>query len=586
MKYLSFEISGYRGITNPMIINLANNPLLPLIGINECGKTTILQAIYCFDETNDTGYDGMHLKNTLNLYQTDDEQEPLITATIEIAYSDLEKIVDEYNIEAKVKAKASEPTTEPNSFQKLTIPINRKGFSKKIRLERNLKTLKYRFNEEKFQSLNPIAKRIVRKMPFILYNDDFMDRPPNAVKIPSPIPSKLPEWVGIYNRLFNITNPKYSLFKLAVEEDARRKDSIISDVEEELNRRLSKAWRTFLLSKHGTINVRLKIVDNDEPEYPHLLEVKIVEKIGKKERHFNVVDRSKGFLWFFNFVMKLEFNPKVVGNKKDTIYLLDEPGSYLHSSAQEKLCVKLKDISEKNGNVIYCTHSHHLLNPEFIPINKIYVVEKEKDKNIRALPLTSYKPKKENTSAFQPLMDALQIPAFQFYNNDNPIIAAEGIYDKYVLELFVGIGFDFTVLPGVGAGSIARNIQFLNGFSKNYVAIWDNDVEGTKEYKKACKKFGEIEAERFSQLPRLGRHTRIMQQMFEGEELSRIRKNIGLSPDSDFEKTIATLYFSKPNKEKIKESLSEKTRENFSTLEKILIKLFIKSNEIRERSFR
>ncbi len=573
-----------------MTISLANNPLLPLIGINECGKTTILQAIYSFDEANDNGYEGKHLKDTLNLYKTEDEQEPLITATIETNYSNLEKIVEKYNIlkeaeaEAKVKPAASVAKTE--DFEKLKIPISKKDFSKNIKIERNLRTRKYQFKDDELEALNPIADKVVKEMPYILYNDDFMDRPPNSVKIPAEEPTDLTEWLSIYERLFNVTNPQYSLFKLVVEKDPRRRDSIISDVEEELNKRLSKAWETFLLSKHGKINVRLKTVENNDPENPYILEVQIVEKIGKKERYFNVVDRSKGFLWFFNFVMKLEFNPKLVSSRNDTIHLLDEPGSYLHSSAQEKLCIKLKDISEKNGTVIYCTHSHHLLNPEFIPLNKIYVVEKEKEKNIKAIPLTSYKPKKENRNAFQPLMDALQIPAFQFYNDDNPIIATEGIYDKYILELFVNIGFSFTVLPGTGAGSIAKNIQFLNGFSKNYVAIWDNDEEGIKEYKKACKNFGEIEAERFDLLPLIRKNSMIMQQMFEGEDISKIRKYLELSDESDFEKTIATLYFSVPEKGKIKKSLSQKTQENFSALEQILIKRFKKSNGIRDRRFR
>ena len=49
MKYLKFEIEGFRGISNKITIDLKNNSLIPLIGINECGKTTILQAIFCFD---------------------------------------------------------------------------------------------------------------------------------------------------------------------------------------------------------------------------------------------------------------------------------------------------------------------------------------------------------------------------------------------------------------------------------------------------------------------------------------------------------------------------------------------------------
>ncbi|MBC8183332.1 AAA family ATPase [candidate division KSB1 bacterium] len=582
MKYLSFEIRNYRGITEPLKIDIKDNSLIPLIGINECGKTTILQAIFCFDEANDTGYKGKHLKDTLNLYKTDDEKNPTIIADVEIKYRELEQIVHEYNIRIEAKKEGSGQRTDELK-EELLFATKRKDYKNAVRIQRDLLTKQYKFADKEFDYLNPIAKNIVRKLPYVLYNDDFVERPPNSVKIPLHHPDKLDEWLSIYERLFTITNSKYSLFKFVEEPDERRRSSIISDVEEELNKRLTKAWKTFLLDKQDTISVKLKIDHYDDPDFPNVLETKIIEKLGKKDRYFDVVDRSKGFLWFFNFVMKLEFNPKIIGKTKDTVYLLDEPGSYLHSSAQEKLCNKIKEISDRSGNVIYCTHSHHLLNPEFIPLNKIYIVEKEKNKNIKAAPLSIVKPKKENLSAFQPLLDALQIPAFDFYNNDNPIIAVEGIYDKYVIKMFVDLDFDYTILPGTSANSIVKNIQFLNGFLKNYIAIWDNDDEGRKEYNRALKLFGQKEGERFDKLPLLSKKTRKMEQMFENDDWEKIRAKLGLPPEADYEKIISILYFSNKSKlNELKLNLSNSTIRNFSTLGKIIEKRFVKSRKIRE----
>jgi predicted ATP-dependent endonuclease of OLD family len=50
MHYVSFMVSKYRAINN-LEIKL-DSKLIPLVGINECGKTTILQAIYSFDYLN------------------------------------------------------------------------------------------------------------------------------------------------------------------------------------------------------------------------------------------------------------------------------------------------------------------------------------------------------------------------------------------------------------------------------------------------------------------------------------------------------------------------------------------------------
>ena len=58
MEFLSFTISNYRAITDQIKITLKDKGLIPLVGINECGKTTILQSIFSFDFVNDSEYGG------------------------------------------------------------------------------------------------------------------------------------------------------------------------------------------------------------------------------------------------------------------------------------------------------------------------------------------------------------------------------------------------------------------------------------------------------------------------------------------------------------------------------------------------
>ena len=566
MKYVKFEIENYRGISEKLTIDLGTTSLIPLIGINECGKTTILQAIYCFDYINDASYQKKHLENTLNLYKTSDADLPTVTATIEFKSEELRDIIEDNN--AREEAKAEEAEEEEKTYTPLLIDIDimKNIYTNKVKIQRNIKTLKYRFIDKEFDGLQNIIKKIVSHSPYILYNDDFMDRPPNSIDIPNTKPPVLTDWSAIFERLFKLN--KYSLFDLNKETDERRIRSVISDVEENLNEKLSKAWRTFLLSNHGSLSVKLALKNSK-------LEINIVEKIGNKERFFDVADRSKGFLWFFNFVMKLEFNPKIAGNIKDTIFLLDEPGSYLHSTAQKKLCVKIKNISEKNGNVIYCTHSHHLLNPEIIRINQIYIVEKNKNKSITAIPLAKMNLQREKINAYQPILDALQIPIFDDFHSNSKIILVEGIYDRYTISIFCELDSDISIIPGTSAESIVKNLQFVIGFSKKYIAIWDNDEEGDKRYKMACKLFGEHEAMFFSKLPSNNEKTRKMEQMFENDDLKKICNTLNLPNNSSYEKIILDLYYNK-NKKKIVENISDATKKNFSSLSTMIKKGFEK----------
>ncbi len=71
MRYKKFIIRNYRAITGPLVIDLDKKSLVPIIGINESGKTTILHAIYAFDCFNDKFNEGgRHLEDTVNLYRT------------------------------------------------------------------------------------------------------------------------------------------------------------------------------------------------------------------------------------------------------------------------------------------------------------------------------------------------------------------------------------------------------------------------------------------------------------------------------------------------------------------------------------
>lgn len=593
MRYLSFEIRNYRAIEGPLVIDLEKSNLVPLVGINECGKTTILQAIYCFDNSNDEEYDGKHLKDIKNLYQPKSKGIPLVISKIELKYSDIvefyQNICEEYNEKITEEIEELDEEDDQEEIKLLEakivpteLPIKKSNFKNSITIERNLETLNYKILNQEFAEIlnedfsNELSLEVIAHLPYVLYNDDFMDRPPTFIDIPKTEAQNHVGWLGIYNQLFISTSEDYSLFKLTKEKDSRIVDSILSDVETSLNKTLSKAWKTFLLSNHGAITIKLKYISTPEdPKNAGRLEIKVVEKIDQRDRHFDVIDRSKGFLWFFNFVMKLEFNPKIIAEAaKNTIYLLDEPGSYLHYSAQEKLCSKLKNIAQKHGVVIFCTHSHTLLNPNEIPLNTIYIVEKDRSKKIKAAPLPQAKSKADANNAYQPILEALQISAFHYGKGNEKIIAVEGIYDKYSIELMVNPE-DTLVLPGTSANSIVKNIQFLNGFNKKYIAIWDNDEEGRKEFIQAKNFFGNIESQKFDLLPLCNRAKMRMESMFNENDFEILKKELDYDSTASYEKLISALYFqTEEKKKKIIQKFATSTKQNFDILKAVIKKRF------------
>lgn len=268
--------------------------------------------------------------------------------------------------------------------------------------------------------------------------------------------------------------------------------------------------------------------------------------------------------------MKLIFNTKHRNYyDNDTIYLLDEPGSYLHSTAQFRLTKRLKDISNRN-KIIYCTHSPYLLDPHLIPINSIKIVEKNSSGKIELKSAfnTNTRLNKKN-SAYQPIYDALDVkPVLLDYDIDN-IILVEGIYDFFSFEMFKNDSF-LNFFPCVNADSIINNISYMIFFKKKYLAVWDNDSEGSEQMKRSEKYFGEIESEKFTLLPILeGKRKSRLENLFDKKELNAYKIASDISKNQSFEKVVLHIFYSAKRNQCISKYFGI-TQKKFAAVIKIL----------------
>ncbi len=74
--------------------------------------------------------------------------------------------------------------------------------------------------------------------------------------------------------------------------------------------------------------------------------------------------RSRGVRWFLSFFLELKATA-LENSRKGKILLIDEPGLSLHARAQEDVLKVFEDLKE-NIQIIYSTHSPHLVNTEKI----------------------------------------------------------------------------------------------------------------------------------------------------------------------------------------------------------------------------
>jgi predicted ATP-dependent endonuclease of OLD family len=404
MRYLSFTILKYRAIDNPLRVEIEKRSLVPIIGINECGKTTILHAILAFDYCNDAFNKNLHhLDDTNNLYKLGQDNQASVMAEIAITWDDFKSSIN------KVENDKNRSTC--NSYKRKS-----GDFNNKIMIVRDLHTKKYRFESVTFS------------------NDEL--------------------------------------------------NSVLAD------------------------------------------------------------------------------------DGVDAIYLLDEPGSYLHEAAQGKLCKKLKSLSGKNA-VIYCTHSHYLLDPETVPVSHVKIASKNKDMEVSLRSIYEYDDdddSAEKRNAFQPIYDALQIKPFKMdIGRGERAILTEGIYDFYCFDMLLD---DYRVVPGQNADSVNYYIALMIGWGVSFNAIWDNDEEGREAKSKSDQRFGDAIAPKTHLLPLFGKARKtILQNLFKNGDLSKIRIELGIPANSGFKRTISTLYYDDKKQSILDKCISVETRDALKQVE-------------------
>lgn len=544
MHIVRFEIRNYRAIKN--ISLTLNSSVTPIIGVNESGKTSILNAIMCLDKTRDRYNDGKHLEYSNN-YSTVATADSKVSAVMTLSKSEIEVLANKVN--------AADPS-EDN--QRLLSKITTKT---EFKLTRDLNSKNFIYDDLETplsaKTTAAIRKYLESLFPYILYFDDFTDRVPEVIKIPEEYlttktvrKSKDSEWKEIIIEIFKraTTDSEGSnvdaLSNYLTLDKKNTKTDILADIEDSLNREIIEEWKKIKKSGKALADDSDKLqlsITNEGFDFSFQVTDKSRED---KRRTFRIDQRSKGFQWFFNYMIKLKFNPNYKDVMENTLFLLDEPGSYLHSMAQSELLNELKEVS-KNNTIIFCTHSQYLLNPDVINLGSIRIASK----NGSVVTLQEYGRYKEakTTGALSPVYQALHLnflPEFK-----GKIAITEGVTDFYLFRMIQShtdfIKTDLRFIPGSGAGNSSNLISFALAFSDDFVVVLDNDKEGRKSRKRYVKEFGDcIETSLFLYCSDSEKFT--LEDFFSDEDRQMLAK---ITNCEDPKRGIGLLYYDYPKEQ-------------------------------------
>lgn len=509
MKYIKFTINNYKAISSPVTLNFSKTNIIPIIGVNEGGKTTLLKSVYCFDYRNDTYTDTFnHLKNVGNIYVLKSKNAN-ITAYIEGNTTEILAILDEFrdSVEEKRKVQSTKYreilNNQSHGYIKITRVLNGKQEYSELIVSGSRENLDNGDENQRWfceHECEALSKRIVDHCPAIIYYDDFRDKFEDKIYLSNNTNGRSKKILEtIFYKTFENANENDRISLNDLTNDALSENAIESacnSVTSYINQKLTDKWKLLHRlepkEQYNNIKIEIKKKDDADGKYIHINIKETIQGTDEKDKdvYFDLDQRSKGFYWFFNFTLKTTFNHSSLSNKYN-IYLLDEPGCYLHSSAQNGLCEILRDFGKSDQIIVYNTHSEHLLDEQFIPATR--VAFKDKNGSIALVHFSEYKSSSSDLKfdALAPLRNAFRIsPSINQQFSKDIIIVLEGITDWVSFLIFDdhdNVGF----LLSRGAESTIDYCSWLLSLQSTFICLLDDDPVGKKTQNKINENFGE-----------------------------------------------------------------------------------------------
>lgn len=210
------------------------------------------------------------------------------------------------------------------------------------------------------------------------------------------------------------------------------------------------------------------------------------------ESRYAINERSLGFRWFFSFLLFTGFKKT---KERKTIFIFDEPAANLHAKAQAELLTSFSRIASDGNKIIYSTHSHHMINPQWL--GAAYIVENaalDYDQSggfgldtmptkVTATPYRQFVSAfPTRSSYFQPVIEKLEYVSPEIVGSA-PYVIVEGISDYYALVLAKKLSiknYSYDIMPGAGSGASGPLVSQLMGQGQSFVLLLDDDAEGKK----------------------------------------------------------------------------------------------------------
>lgn len=379
MKYDCFEIENYKGVQKASVdLEGRMNPgIYTLVGLNESGKTTLLEAVDFLrngiansSRVNATKLIPRRLRSsftgdvrvTASLSLSAQDKKKIEEAVASCGFKDI-SLGDDFKFTRTFHYIKSDYQGE---YARTEIEVS----ASKKKSQKDPKPLIRDEHPDVFESLDT---QVLKLLPPVVYYSDFLYEFPSKIYIDDGADSPLQKFYKdvFADILASLEGVDLSLAELAERikspkgDHIAQVDTLMNQLTDKVTREVFSKWNEIFGNKHEGKKIQFSCdVEKGEEDKPDRAFIKVSLIDGPDP--YEIRERSLGFKWFFAFLLLTIFRKHRKKNQDELLYLLDEPASNLHPTAQKKILQTLKQLGEGNSRLIYTTHSHFLINPEWL----------------------------------------------------------------------------------------------------------------------------------------------------------------------------------------------------------------------------
>jgi predicted ATP-dependent endonuclease of OLD family len=534
MRFVGFQLRNFKGIKAVSLdLTKAPSPAHALVGLNESGKTTILEAISSFtygedDDLHPLEMPGPRFERDPNSWVPIGERANF-NGAIEVSAT---LRLDDADRRAVAKALKSECGMELKSLSEQIVITEKYNFSASKHTTKNSlwtirvegrkvgKGHKSQILDAKSDGWRKAISTIRARIPVVWFFPNFLFELPDLIcleEVPAHSPLEQSKHRFYRQTITDVLSAIDGDMTIAdhlvrrIKSDEAADKTSLESLELAIGRELTKtvfgAWNEILGSTVANKEILFEVGNSGTLGATARIRIK------DTDGYFELRERSLGFRWFFVFIFLTAYRGTRVEDDRGVIILLDEPASNLHSTAQALLLKSFERLAERCP-IVYTTHSHHLINLRWL--ESTYVVFNSGVSDVADLigntasntsvELLLYRTfvneHPDRQSYFQPILDLLSYKP-SILETDVASILAEGKSDAYLLELFrrsLRPTGSLAVAPGSGAGSLDEIIRLLLCNGRPFVVLLDSDTEGDKQLSRYTDAFGPFLKDRVKRL--------------------------------------------------------------------------------------